>query len=148
MGNTNPLGRYSSKAAAKAGIYNDLTRLQLSTHTDKGLNLAANGCFGGAGDRPDKNNLAIVLTDGRSSNDLTAAAANLRGVADVRAVGVDLAVESELLTICGGDPSCYRKVAKFTDLPPEVGSLAQSTCGEHFNAVVNGNLYSLFICSR
>lgn len=124
-----PLNRYTSRQAAIDGAWNDITHLNASTKTDLGLSMGASGCFGGAGDRFDKDNLAILLTDGRSQTAVTAAAAQLRAVAKVIAIGIDLADETQLADIAG-DPTLWFKVPQFTDLAGEVSTLMQASCGK------------------
>lgn len=126
------LDRYATRDAAIAGAWNDILHLNASTRTNKGLLLASSHCFGGPGDRAAYDNLAILLTDGRSSVSVTDAAATLRGVAKVIGVGVDMAVESQLRDVVGGDDSLWFKVPRFTDLNAEVPTLLAATCGESF----------------
>ena len=109
---------------------NHVTHLKSSTKMHSGLSLAANGCFNDVGDRPEIDNLAVVLTDGKSHTDITAAAQQLRACAKVVAVGIDQASETELNIICNYDPTLWFKVATFNELTSHVGALLESSCGE------------------
>ena len=107
-----------------------MPHLNASTKSDQGLLKGANGCFGGTGDRAGYDNLAIIATDGRSHTSVTSAAATLRNVAKVVAVGIDGAVESQLSDMVGGDPALWFKVASFSDLSGQVSTLMESSCSE------------------
>lgn len=123
------LDAYATVDEAKYGVFNDVEHLNASTRTHLGLEKAATECFTGPGDRPDYENLAILLTDGRSSTPVTDDAAKLRDVAKIVAVGIDLANDVQLVDIVGGDASRWFKVAKFSDLGGQVAQLMSSSCG-------------------
>lgn len=124
-----PLNKYTSQAAAIAGVWNDIAHLNASTKTDKGLQMGASGCFGGAGDRSGYDNLAIVLTDGKSHTDVVAASAALRAVAKVVAVGIDGADVNQLKQMVNYDDSLWFKVPTFAELTGQVATLMESSCG-------------------
>ena len=125
---------YSTLQEAITGIWNDITYYGYSTKTDVGLDKCADRCFGSSGDRAGNQNLAILATDGKSHNDVTLAAAKLRSVAKVVAVGIDSADETQLSNIVGGDSSCWFKVKYFSDLKSEVSRLMKASCGEQLSA--------------
>lgn len=124
------LNRYATRDAVVAGIWNDITHLNASTKTDQGLALAATQCFGAVGDRFDHDNLAILLTDGRSHTLIESASNTLRAVADIVAVGIDGADEVQLRTIVNFDDSRWFKVNTFSELSGQVSQLMTSTCRE------------------
>lgn len=125
-----PLNKYTTQDAAIAGAWNDIVHLNASTKTDRGLLLGANGCFRGPGDRPDYDNICIVVTDGKSHTSITAASAALRKIAKVVAVGVDGANEGQLSEIVGHDKSMWFKVPTFKQLPGLVSPLLESASGK------------------
>lgn len=123
------LDRYSSTQAAITGIWNDVRHLNASTKTDLGLSLGTSGCFSGPGDRADTENLAILITDGKSYTDILNSSAALRKVARVVAVGIDRANEEQLRTIVDYDDRHWLKVADFGELFDRVSTLLQISCG-------------------
>lgn len=133
------LGSYSTQQEAIDGVWTDIPHLNQSTKTDLGLNTAATACFGGVNDRPDYDNMAILLTDGVSHNDPTVAAAILRGVAKVVAMGIDGADEGQLSTIVNGDASLWFKVPRFSDLAGMLGTFMESSCGRSTGSIICRN---------
>ena len=117
--------------AALDGIWNDVASLQGSTKTNLGLDLAASGGFGNplTGDRPDKDNLAVVLTDGPSHTDVVASSAALRAKAKVVAMGIDMAVDEQLRQMVNYDEKLWFKVPLFTDLAGSLGTVLEWSCG-------------------
>jgi hypothetical protein len=80
------------------------------------------------GDRPDVPNFVLVLTDGRSTDDVSIGAPALRDMAYVIAVGVGKKIkEPELVTIAGAKDNVYM-VADFRSLG--MGNLAARNEGE------------------
>jgi len=76
------------------------------------------------GDRPDVPNFVLVLTDGRSTDDVRIASPRLREKAAVIAVGVGKRIESKELEHIAGDPGNVFMVADFRSLP---GSLSEGS---------------------
>ena len=128
------LNKYPDKSSAINGIWNDIVHLAHITNTDKGLQMAATQCFGGPGDRPDHDNLAILLTDGLSHGDVTSAANTLRKVASVVAIGIDGAKDYQLSQIVNNDASRWFMVDSFSELNGRVGQLMASTCRKYRTA--------------
>lgn len=99
------------------------------TKTNKALEYAVQqGIIQDKGDRPDVPNFVLVLTDGRSTDDVSIGAPALRDMAYVIAVGVGKKIkEPELVTIAGAKDNVYM-VADFRSLG--MGNLAARNEGE------------------
>ena len=125
-----PLDRYSTKAAAKSGLWSDVPHINASTRADLALSQAANDVFGQPGDRPGYDNVAIFMNDGKSHTPVTTAAAILRTVAEVIAVSLDSADENQIEDVVGGRLDLIIRSPTFGDLKNHVTEMMTAACGE------------------
>ena len=125
------LSKYGNPSDVVNGIWNDLRYIGLSTKTDYGLDTARDKCFGGAGERPGVDNLAIVITDGKSANPVTYASQQLLAIARVLVIGVDLANEGQVREMAGNIDRNYFMVPTFNQLLNDyVPKLLDMICGQ------------------
>ena len=127
------LNKYATQTAAINGVRNDIKHQKLSTQTDKALLTAALDVFGdpAKGDRPDKDNLVVLLTGGPSHSDVAAAAAILRSQARIITIGIDRANILQLNNIVNNEPSSIYYVQLYSDLAGQVGNVLDAACGEY-----------------
>jgi hypothetical protein len=117
-----------------ASLENAINRLYYYnslTNTQDGINVASNVIFTPPGDRPNIQNLAIVITDGESNVNkerVEEEAARLKEKATVVAVGVSNAQEAELKIIASNDDLVLR-VTDFQALEKELDRIVSSVCG-------------------
>ena len=129
------LDRYPDKRSVVNGIWRDIIHIAHMTNTDQGLYAAATQVFGQAGDRPDHNNLAILLTDGHSHRAVGVAAGILRHVADVVAIGIDGAKDYQLQEIVNYDAARWFMVNRFSELQGKEPDLMAAACREYTRSV-------------
>jgi len=122
------LDQYDDKAELIDAVMN-IPYEGRGTKTNKALEYAVQqGIIQDKGDRPDVPNFVLVLTDGRSTDDVSIGAPALRDMAYVIAVGVGKKIkEPELVTIAGAKDNVYM-VADFRSLG--MGNLAARQEGE------------------
>ncbi|XP_031563116.1 coadhesin-like [Actinia tenebrosa] len=107
---------------------------QGSTFTDKALEMASNELFTPAGgDRSDKPNVLLVLTDGNTNIDSKPYSVVLAPLKQkkvrVIAVGIGNQInDSELQTIALGDPNYVVHVSSFYKLFPKLAEILEHSC--------------------
>ena len=125
------LGKHLDKSSVRYAVWNELSFVGSSRRTDMALQVAANDCFGGPGDRPDVDNLAILVVNGISQVSPLPSAAVLRSVAKLVAVGVEDAYTDigELLAITTSlDYVVTRPL--YSALSEAVAEIMQAACGK------------------
>ena len=107
-----------------------LNNLQVVGPTYSGavLDYAKVQCF--TGGRLDHDNVIMMLTDGKSNDDISIYMPSVHNAVDgVLAMGIDAALESELQAMAT-DPTFWTKVQTFADLKSEVTSFLSKYCGK------------------
>ena len=121
------LDAFNTKREAINGVMNGVPHYNYTTKTDAGLNLACTIFNGGPGDRTNEN-IAIIVTDGRSQTDITSASANLHKVAKVLAVGIDLADNNQLKILAGHVSENWWKFGSFKELLVQGDTILDAFC--------------------
>ena len=132
---TFPLTEYSEESMLRQAVLG-IQYIGGTTNTAEALQLTANECFNtNNGDRPDVDNLAIIITDGLPTVfdlDLATEAAALKRKATVIAVGITDNVEEDLLRDISSPPQelnqNYFTAPDFTSLDTILRALIFETC--------------------
>ncbi len=130
-----PLNKFYREADLKKGVMN-VNYIGGTTNTAEGLELARTSCFDPMnGDRPDVENIAIVITDGIPTvreSDTRPEANKLKQVANVLAIGITENAEKSLLRDISSAPqlenSNYFSAPDFTSLQKILNTLITETC--------------------
>ena len=108
------------------------------TYTGKALRMAREKIYTESGDREDKPNVVIVITDGKANDDVEGPANQLRNLpADIFAIGVGTNFDrAELEKMAGSSANVF--TADFDNLGQIVENIKQSACkGQFLFAVPN-----------
>ncbi|KAJ7377501.1 Hemicentin-1 [Desmophyllum pertusum] len=98
------------------------------TYTGKALRKVANCLYTSSDDRPDKSNVCIVITDGKSNDEIGGPASALRSrETTIFAIGVGTDPDRSELEIMAGNPSNVF-TADFNELETVVEQIMQSAC--------------------
>jgi len=124
----------SQTPSAMTNIINRISYTGGGTRTDIALQMANSGLFSSAGgDRGDKPNVLVVITDGKTNSGSKAYPTVLAPLISKKvkmiAVGVGSGIDySELLEIANGKPANVIHVDKFEDLFVRLNSVLQASC--------------------
>ena len=100
------------------------------TYTGAALRyLSDNILTAAAGDRPDRANIVVLVTDGRSYDSVVTPAEDLRSKrVQLYAVGVGKAEYASLLAIAG-DPEFVYRVGSFANITSLTSAVQEDLCG-------------------
>ncbi|XP_078354722.1 uncharacterized protein LOC144639299 isoform X2 [Oculina patagonica] len=134
--------QYHDMDALLEKIASEPIQLEPQTRTDLALKMARDELFADAGgDRPDKPNVMIVLTDGKPTHpnkkfDFKTFAEGISKELKAKhvntvAVGIGNGVDQDtLLLIAGGDPTRVVQVADFSQLEVMMGKIKSTACSD------------------
>ena len=124
---------------SKSGINDAIDRIIYpsgGTYTGKALRIAREQLYTGSGDREDKPNVVIVITDGKATDDVEGPARQLISLpATIFAIGIGTNFNrAELEMMAGSSANVF--TADFDNLDQIIENIKQSACKGQFRFVV------------